>query len=68
MRGKLPWSRLLSEDLGLPLPVFIQSPNKCSLGVKRDGNLWAPRGTIQAMCVKRNWRWVPATIVVVEKQ
>jgi len=68
MRGKLPWSRLLSEDFGLPLPLFIQLPNKCSLGVKSDGNLWAPCGTKQATCLKRNWRWVHAIFVVVEKQ
>jgi len=64
MRGKLPWSRLLSEDFGLPLPVCIKSPNRCSLGVKSDGNLWAPCGTKKAMCVKCYWRWVRATIVV----
>jgi len=68
MLGKLPRRRLLSEDFGLPLPVFIQSPNTCSLGVKREGNLWAPCGTKQAMYVKRNWRWVRASIVAVEKQ
>jgi hypothetical protein len=68
MWGKLPWSRFLSEDFGLPLPVFIHSPNKCSLGVKSDGNLWAPCGTKETLYVKRNLRWVRATIVAVEKQ
>jgi hypothetical protein len=68
MRGKLPWNRFLSKDIGLPLPVFIHSPNKCSFGVKSNGNLWAPCGTKQALYVKLNLRWVRANIIAVEKQ
>jgi len=68
MRGKLPWSRFLSEDFGLLLPVSIHSQNSCSLGVKSDGNLWAPCETKQAIFVKRKLRWVRATIVAAEKQ
>jgi hypothetical protein len=36
VRGKLPWSRFLSEDFDFPFPIFIPSQNKCSLGVKKQ--------------------------------